>query len=118
MAALPSWLVPAGLAAGVVAGLAYIRHRTPQPNDVVGVLASNLLTAGQPAQLPVTLPPSAKAAIQITSIQGDVISGSLVGYVDPSSGQLVRLTIPVGFGPVSTTRSAVTDLFRNGKKIG
>ena len=114
---LPSWLLPVGLIAGVGALLFVTKKPSVQPNDVVGVLASNLLTAGQPAQLPVTLPPTAKAALQVTSVQGDVVSGSLVGYVDPASNTLVRLQIPVGLGPFSIAKTAVTDIFRGGKRI-
>ena len=118
--ALPSWLLPAGLAAGVVALLMSQRKPNPEANDIVGVSAGRLLSGAVPAVLPVTIPQGYKAAVQVTQVQGDQVTGTLYGWIDPPTGELVPLPGAVpggGVGPLTFPTSAALDIFRGGKRI-
>ena len=116
--ALPKWLVPVGLVAAVAGGLAWVRKPSPKAGDTVGVHVGRLLdAAGNPAAFPITIPPSAKVALQVNFADGNQLRGDVVGYIDPSSPTVVRLNVPAGIGPFGFDKSAVTDLFREGKKI-
>lgn len=110
--ALPKWLIPAGLVTLVVGGLAWMRKPSLAVNDVVAIHAGHLtLLPGVTIANIVELGPSAKVALQVSKIDGDKITGYVVGRIT-DSGALERMTIPVGAGPYTVDRSAVTAIFR------
>lgn len=114
------WLVPTGLAAAVLGGLAYLRKPEPQAGDTIGVPAGKMLAApGGPApQLLVTIPTSARVALRVDRVDASGITGYVTGYVDPSSGEYVGLTVPAAIGgPFLIAPSAVIDIFRAGKRL-
>ena len=121
MTKLPKWLLPAGLAAGVVTALALVRKPSIKAGDVVAVkkeVLIPLLAGGQ--QLPEVImnltTQVQKIAVRVTSEKDGVISGQVQGWIDPPSNTPVA---PMEGPPVAALpRSAVTDHYRGGKRIG
>ena len=113
-----NWLIPAGLTVAVLAGLAYVRKPSPKVGDQVGVHPARLFgTDGKEATFPIQIPPSTRVALQVNFVDGDQLRGDVVGYIDPASMTVVRLNVPAGIGPFGFSRSSVTDIFREGKKL-
>ena len=116
--ALPNWLLPAGLAAGVVAALAFVRKPSIQPNDVVAVRREVLFARLQLPEAVLNLIPATvqKLAIRVSSEQNGLINGQVQGWIDPTSNVP---TAPIAGPPVQgLPRSAVTDHYRGNKRIG
>ena len=114
MATLPKWLVPVGLAAGVVAAVLLARKPPLKAGDVIAVRKETLrLSELQLAAFPAA---AEKAALRVASEANGQITGQLVGWIDPVS------KIPVddyaGAQVQGVPRSAVTDHYRDDKRIG
>ena len=120
MTKLPKWLLPAGLAAGVVTALALVRKPSIKAGDVVAVPKATLialLPGGLPAELNAlpNLVQIQKFAVRVASEANGKIAGQAIGWIDPASN------MPVGAiagPPVTVSRAQVTDYYRDGKKIG
>ena len=130
MTRLPKWLLPAGFAAGVIAAVALVRKPSIKAGDVVAVKKEVLIPLLAGGQLPPVLSglPNLtqiqKFAVRVVSdatadasgkIVAGLITGEVQGWIDPGSN------LPVGAfagPPVTLTRSAVTDHYRGGKRIG
>ena len=111
---IPKWALPAGLAAAVVAGLAFLRKPSPQGGDIVAVSAGRLLQNGQQVPPPVTIPQGYAVAVQLDAAQalpGDW-SGQIIGWVDPATKEVVRPTVAIAGPPITVPKSSVLGLYR------
>lgn len=112
--ALPSWLVPTGLAALVGGFLWSKRQPEIQADDTVTVPIGKIKTGLE--RWP-GAPTNAEGVFQISRAEGDELSGNATGVVDPATKQIVTVGVPIGIGPFGFAKGDVTAVYREGKKI-
>lgn len=100
----PKWLLPAALAAGVLA-LVYTQREAPiQNGDVVLVKVADLGAATQQTLPPTVLNNSVLAFQVRDASQAGSLSADLVGFQD-AQGVVQRFPAPVGIGPFAVPRN-------------
>jgi hypothetical protein len=112
--ALPKWIVPAGLAAAVVATLAFLRKPSPSGGDLVAANAGRLLLNGQPFTPPVAIPPGYAVVVRLDAVQPllNEWRGTVAGWVDPATNEAVVSPQLVGGPSVTIPKAAVLGLYR------